>query len=203
MSDLCYTLDTPINSYNGQMTDFERKKLYTWVRTYKPNCIFEIGTAGGGGSTFYIVHGLYDNKHGKLHTCDINPLNDIKHNTKLMNHMNFQQTTSTIFLPNLVNNNIIPDFIFFDGPEEPEIALDDLKFLENHIQDGCLFAMHDWETTKRKLDGGISTKCLHIRPYIEQSKNWIKLEVLSGLEKNCEANEEMDSVGLCLYMYKK
>ena len=25
---------------------------------------------------------------------------------------------------------MIPDFLFFDGPEEPEIALDDLKTLE-------------------------------------------------------------------------
>lgn len=185
------------------MTDFERKKLYTWIRTYKPKNVLEIGTAGGGGSTFYIAHGLYDNGEGVVHTCDINPLNDIKNDTKLMNHIDFHQLKSKEFIHNTLYKGIVPDFIFFDGPEEPDIGLDDLKNLENTIQDGCLFSMHDWEFTKRKLDNGISTKSLYVRPYIEKSNNWIKIEVLSGLEINCKNNNEIDSVGLCLYRYKK
>jgi hypothetical protein len=81
--------------------------------------------------------------------------------------------------------------------------MDDIKVLEKYIEDGCLFSMHDWEYTQRKMDNGISTKSLYIRPYMEQSNKWSKIEVLSGMEKNCEGSEEIDSVGLCLYRYVK
>jgi len=84
--------------------------------------------------------------------------------------------------------------LFFDGPEDPDIAMEDIKILENYIQPECYFSMHDWELEKRKYDNGISTKAKKIRPYMENSSLWKPIEVLEGIESD-------QSVGLCLYKF--
>ena len=95
----------------------------------------------------------------------------------------------------------IPDFIFFDGPEIPELALNDFKLLEPHLKKGCFFSMHDFHTgSKRRYDNSISVKSAHIKPYLESHDEWRCLEELSGLVKNSDYDDmPFDSVGLCLY----
>jgi hypothetical protein len=103
----------------------------------------------------------------------------------------------------LISNKVLIDYIFFDGPEIPELALNDIKILEQHISAGAYFSMHDWCTEQRKHDNGISVKSLNIKPYMENSDKWTKIEELSGLQKNSDFdNYEYDSVGLCLYKYQ-
>ncbi len=100
----------------------------------------------------------------------------------------------------LTAEGVYPDFIFFDGPEIPELAVRDLEILERFIKPGTQFAMHDWHLGRRGYDGGESVKAAEVRPLIEASPRWTKLEVLEGDLKNCaESRDEFDSVGLCLY----
>jgi hypothetical protein len=103
----------------------------------------------------------------------------------------------------LINENIKPNFIMFDGPEDPEIAYNDIIFLESHIDDGTYFCMHDWDHY-RPYDKNHSTKSIKIRKYLENSDKWILIEQLHSDIKNSNFNDdEFDSVGLCLYKYKK
>jgi hypothetical protein len=95
----------------------------------------------------------------------------------------------------MLNKNIIPNFVFFDGPEEPEVALNDFKLLENSLPVGAFFSMHDWCTNVRKYDSETSTKALYLKDYINSFDNWILIEELDG--ENYEEGEE--SVGLVFY----
>jgi hypothetical protein len=110
---------------------------------------------------------------------------------------------SDVMLQNLINDNIKPNFIMFDGPENPEVAFNDIKFLETYIEDGTYFSMHDWDLY-RPYDGSQSVKSVKIREYFENSNNWELIEQLHSNIKNSDFdNKEYDSVGLCLYKFKK
>ena len=104
-------------------------------------------------------------------------------------------------IDHLIKNKYYLDFIFFDGPEIPQLALENIKTLEKYIPNGTYFCMHDWEVTERIYDKGVSVKSSLIRPYIEKSEDWKEIEVLSGLQINSDyyITQEADSVGLCLY----
>jgi hypothetical protein len=103
----------------------------------------------------------------------------------------------------LINKNIIPNFIMFDGPENPDIALKDIKFLEQYIDENTYFAMHDWDL-ERPYDNGVSTKSVKIREYMENSENWKLIEILKSDIKNSDFDDlPFDSVGLCLYKFFK
>ena len=182
-----------------EMLPYERFILYKWItEIIKPIVAVEFGT-GHGGSTYYITKAL-EQTGGFLHTCDPerSPLQEI---FNLNKNFKYYSITSDKLINILIENNINIDYLFFDGPEDPMIALTDLIKLENYIKPGCYFSMHDWEIEKRGFDGAISTKALHIRPYIENSSRWKLIHQLSGLEKNSKDNDGYDSVGLCLYQF--
>lgn len=186
-----------------EMLPYERFKLYNWIIDIKPINIIEIG-CGLGGTTYYISESIKTlNIESTIYTCDPSrsPSSSL---LKDFPFIKYYPITSNILIEDVISNNIDIDFILFDGPELPDIALDDIKILENYIKNGTYFCMHDWEFTKRGYDNGISTKSEKIRPYIEKSKKWIEIEVLSGLIKNSNYNNDIfDSVGLCLYKFKK
>lgn len=195
--------DFLISPYNGEMLPYERYRLHNWILEIKPKVVFEVGTGNGGGSTYYIANALKKLENGGLiYTCDperkINEilLSDFKNIT-------YYHKPSFEMLELLINQNIIPDFIMFDGPENPDIALKDIKFLEQYIDENTHFAMHDWDL-KRPYDNGTSTKSVKIREYMENSENWVLLEILKSNVKNSDFDDlPYDSVGLCLYKYKK
>lgn len=186
------------NKYPGsEMLPLERIKMHTWLcKIVKPkNDVLEIGT-GVGGSTYYIANALKTIKSDSIiHTCDPTraPYDELLNEFK---NIKYYKTTSTELILLLKSRNIKIDFIFFDGPEIPELALNDIKLLENFIDAGCYFAMHDWEICQRKYDNAVSQNSLYIRQYIENSNVWEKVEVLDGKDYDT-------SVGLCLYKYKK
>jgi hypothetical protein len=98
-----------------------------------------------------------------------------------------------------------PDFLFFDGPEDPDLSLKDFKFFDNIVKSGCKFSCHDWETLPRSYDGQTSIKALTLRPYLESLETWETLEYLSGLDgewPNLDPESRAESVGL-IYMVKK
>jgi len=191
------------NDFGGEMLPFERFKLYTWISELSPKVVFEIGTGDGGGSTYYISKAISDkNYNTKFYTCD-----PVRSPQKLFlekfKFVNYYKNNSSEMLKMLINDNIKPNFIMFDGPEKQDIAYEDIVFLENHIDDGTYFCMHDWDYY-RPYDNNYSTKSIKIREYIENSDNWILVEQLHSDKKNSDfTDDEFDSVGLCLYKYKK
>lgn len=188
--------------YSGEMLPYERFKLTEWITFINPKVVFEVGTGNGGGSTYFISKALKElNNGGIIHTCD--PIRRINENMIVdFDNITYYQINSTEMLENLINGNVKPDFIMFDGPENPEIAYNDIKFLENHINNDTYFSMHDWDEY-RHYDKGTSTKSIKIRNYIENSKNWGLIEQLHSNIKNSDFDDmEYDSVGLCLYKFK-
>lgn len=197
--------DFPRNDYGGEMGWFERYRLFSWICEYKPKIIFEVGTGVGGGSTYHMAYALETiNNEGVIYTCDPGDPNDIDRHidprlVEKYSNIKFFPIKSSELLTQLIENKTIPDFIFFDGPEEPEVALNDMIELEKYIKVGTMFAMHDWDHY-RPFDNGFSTKAQSIRPYMENSENWELVELLRSDIKNCpEMEGEYDSVGLCLY----
>ena len=189
--------------YNGEMLPFERFKLTNWILNIKPTIVFEVGTGNGGGSTYFIAKALKElNNDGVIYTCD--PLRCIDDNMlNEFKNINYFNICSNEMLGNLITDNIKPNFIMFDGPENPNIADDDIKTLENFIDDGTYFSMHDWDLY-RPYDGGKSTKAVKIREYFENSENWVLIEQLNSDIKNSDFDDKpYDSVGLCLYKFKK
>jgi hypothetical protein len=169
------------------MTSYERKKLHSYVKLYNPNVILECGS-GEGGSTYIFSDAIGEN--GKIYSCD--PYRSPKFNS---NKLIFRQIQSSSLIEYIKSEEIYPDFLFFDGPEDSEVALNDFKELENYVKVNTIFSMHDWCLTKRKFDNGHSIKSLKIKPYINSLSNWELIEELSGDNYN-EGNE---SVGLCIY----
>lgn len=192
-------IDFSDNSFPGEMLAYERKKLYTWILKCAPKIVLETGTGSGGGSSRFIAEALKPSG-GDLYTCDPGNGPSAALLTKYPN-IHYFKVRSTDFLRWVVHEEIVPQFVFFDGDEDPQLALDDIKIVESIVQPGAMFAMHDWETVPRLFDGGTSTKAARVRPYIEQSKSWQKVEVLSGLSKNADEYPGPDSVGLCLYRF--
>jgi predicted O-methyltransferase YrrM len=160
----------------GQLYPAERRLLFDTVVARRPNIVFEVGTWKGGGSTLAIASGLTRNNAGYLHTCEPDSqLFEIarqlfaKHPTGMRVILN--NVTSETAIRQLLNLKIVPDMLFFDGPELPDVAINDLMALEPVLCHGSLFAMHDWLNTDSK-------KCDLIKPYIESSKKWQIVELL-------------------------
>jgi hypothetical protein len=191
---------------SGQMLALERQKLFEWVYTSEPALVIETGGGSeGGGSTFCIAEALRKLKEeGKCKksifcTCDVN--NYASRNFYLSHpdykeFMEFFTGTSENFISQLLAKNLVPDFIFFDGPEDPTINIRDFLELDCVVESGCKFAMHDWETVPRIFDGGLSIKAEKVRPYLENLETWTIEEQLSGLEGQWPNENEPQSVGL-------
>lgn len=187
----------PFNEFGGEMLPFERACLFTWVKACKPRSALEVGTGTGGGGTYYIANAMLT---GALFTCDpvrkpSNKFLEMHHNVrfspiKSCELIQKMKNLEYLYIGLGVDEHI--DFIFFDGPEDPQVALDDIQELETFIQPGTKFSMHDWCTEERVYDKGISTKAKLIRPYMEQSDKWKLIEVLDN---------SAASVGLCLYEF--
>lgn len=178
-----------------EMLPYERYKLYTWVsEVIKPRNVIDVG-CGIGGATYYISKGMQKCKSsGKVYSCDPGrgPSDQF-----LMEHLNvdYRPVYSNELIEKLISDNVKIDYIFFDGPEDPDVAMRDISILESYIEPGCYFSMHDWEIVPRKYDGQTSTKSLKIRKYIENNPSiWEPVEILDGV---CS----YDSVGFCLYKF--
>lgn len=171
----------------GEMTVYEREKLYNYIVKYNPSTVLECGS-GVGASTYVIVNALSNNS--SIYSCD--PSRSPNFTSE---KLNFYSLPSNLLILYLIDNEISPDFIFFDGPEDPKVALDDFIVLDKFVNIGTIFSMHDWCLTTRKLDNGLSTKAALLKPYIQSSNNWELIEEAFG--EDYKVGEE--SVGLCFY----
>lgn len=180
------------NKYFGEMLPEERKLLFHWVLSYKPKNILEIGTGDGGGGCYYMASALKKiNNSGYIYTCDPERCPNENFFIEFSNVF-FHKMISHDLIRKIIDDKIDVDFIFFDGPEDPQIAHDDILKLEQIIKPGTKFVMHDWELSKRIADGMISIKSKYIRPYMENSNKWKLLY---------QTENSIESVGLCLYEF--
>jgi len=185
----------------GEMLPYERYKLHNWILDIKPIGILEVGS-GLGGSTGCMAEAIQKlGIKSSIYTCDPKCRPD---NAFLGQYpfVEYQCMRSDVFIQDIIERNLEIDFVFFDGPDISDIALNDIQVLEKYITSGTYFCMHDWEFVKRGFDNSIAVKAQKIRPYIEQSEKWDEVEILSGLFKNDNYNKDIfDSVGLCLYKF--
>ena len=198
--------DFKVLKFGLEMLPYERYKLYSYINTFKPKNVLEVGT-GTGSSTYLIAHALkLNDTEATLYTCD--PERHPAHVMREYDNIKFFKVVSNVLIKQLITDNVNIDYIFFDGPEDPNVALEDLKILETHIKPGCLFSMHDWDLNTRLYDNARSIKSSKVRPYIESSPLWEYVEVLSGTVLNSaflvtnNNGNICDSVGLCLYRFK-
>lgn len=181
--------------YPGEMLPLERMTLYNAVRDNKARIILEIG-CGEGASTYYMAEGQNSKWGGEIHTCDPTRSPTQKF-LETYSNVFYIPRNGCVLIDCLIKENIIPDFVFFDGPEDPQVALDDFKTLDPYLLPGTVFAMHDWCTGPRGYDGAVSTKADLIKPYISGLNTWQWLDELYGDRYNVA--EEYDSVGLAFY----
>ena len=187
----------------AEMLPLERKALYDCVVSNKPKVILEVGTGCGGGATYFMSRALKDNNIDcAIYTCD--PMRGPDQTfLGMFPFVDYRADYSTNLINELIEKDIIPDFLLFDGPEDPTVALNDLKALEPVIKEGTILCIHDYELDMRGYDKAYSTKSKLIRPYLESSDSWEEVLVYSGTTKNSDYNDdEFDSVGFAILKYK-
>ncbi len=160
----------------GQLLPDERAFLYNAVIERKPSIVLEVGTWKGGGSTLQIASALASNNKGVLYTCEVDPalyteaVNNYS-SSRFRDYVKFHNKPSTILIESMIKNNNIPDFVFFDGPEDSDLNINDFKLLDQYLPSGSYFCMHDWDLGHRH-DGISSSKATLLRPYLEQLTTW-------------------------------
>ena len=142
----------------------ERRMFYTALRERRPRLCVEIGTATGGGSTFFTALALKENGLGMLHTYEVDArLHDearafyAARLPKLAPHVTFHLADYRSFAePAPI------DCLMLDGPEDAQATADQLAFFEPSLASGAMVFVHDWHTEKARL----------VRPRIEQSDRY-------------------------------
>ncbi len=163
----------------GQLWPAERSFLHMAIRRYRPTVCLEVGTWKGGGSTWQIVTALEANRRGRLWTCEPDHehfaaakavYTDRKSN-RFGRLVELHNCTGAALIAKLKANNKIPDFVIFDGPEDPQINFDDFQSLHGWVKPGCVFICHDWDLGMRS-DGQSSVKAKLLRPHLESHQGW-------------------------------
>lgn len=175
----------------GQMTSQEREFLYRaafdHLSSVSSGTVLEVGTWKGGGSTLQISTAIMDaaalGKSHELHTCEVDTQLHAEavgayRSTPLFKYITFHNKPSTALITELISSGKVPQFVFFDGPEDPDLNLSDFLLLDKHLQVGARFCMHDWDLDVR-IDGLISVKAQLLRPFLEGSSSWRQIGSLS------------------------
>lgn len=149
----------------GQLWQCERELLADAVIRRRPKLVLEVGTWKGGGSTFQIVSSLMRLGSGGLVTCEPDPAFYAEASAFYSRHpyddycvvMNCRSDEA---IGRILAGAGKPDLFFFDGPEDPQVALDDFMRLDAVSAPGTVFMMHDWLTPD-------SHKADLLRPYFQ------------------------------------
>lgn len=159
---------------NGQLMPQERTMLYEAVIEAKPSVVLEVGTWKGGGSTWQIVEALKKNAKGILYTCETE--GEFFNEAKALYYENpfikMHLMKSSDLISYMMEELIIPDFIFFDGPEDETTAVEDFLAIDPIVKKGTIFMMHDFDPP--------SIKAKHMRPLLENLYSWQILCVLTA-----------------------
>jgi predicted O-methyltransferase YrrM len=165
------TPDFERDRFEGQMNPPEREALYNLILQTKPNLVCEVGTARGGGSTYFISSALRNNEKGILHTCENNPefydyarslYGGCQDMLGLDQYINFHFGDSEeIFTPLLRKINK-PEIVFLDGGASSIKMVYDFTLFRPYMPVGSLLACHDW----------VNGKSCYLRPVIQNDCDW-------------------------------
>lgn len=164
----------------GQLYPEERTALHNAVLEHKPQLCLEIGTWKGAGSTLQIVAALAQNQMGHLHSCDPDP--DMFNTASafyaspqgeaFLPYLSLYNQKSSELIAEIKKSKAKLDFVFADGPEDPDIALNDFKAIEPLMNVGGLFVAHDW------LHEG-SIKVSKLKKHMLSVSNWTLVNLLA------------------------
>jgi predicted O-methyltransferase YrrM len=138
-----------IDPMHGQIEAVEAHALYAHIRGSRPAVVIEIGTATGGGTTYWIASALDKNEHGMLHTIEIHRgkyhwataryRQEMPH---LLRRICFHLGNSVELLPHIAAGRHV-DFAMIDGGSG-DVPVQEIKALEDRILPGSSIAVHDW-----------------------------------------------------------
>lgn len=164
----------------GQLLQAERTALHNTVLEHKPKVCLEIGTWKGAGSTLQIVAALAANGSGHLHSCD--PDTDMFNTAsafynspqgeQFLPYLSLYNQKSHELIAEIKKSKLKLDFVFADGPEDPDVALDDFKSIQPIMNAGSIFAAHDW------LHEG-SVKVSKLKKHMLNDSGWSLINLLS------------------------
>jgi predicted O-methyltransferase YrrM len=170
----------------GQLWPNERAYLERLVKSVVPTIVLEVGCGCGAGSTYSIAKGLRANRNGELFTCDLDQkrLAQAKKLFEPWPFVKIRDCRSDVLVSWLFDTNRYPQIIFFDGPENPDVALNDLKKMQGRLRYGTHFLMHDWNPEH-------STKAIKVRKHVEEHPHWKPIKILT----------QPDSLGMAHYQF--
>lgn len=162
----------------GQMYREERRALYEAIMERKPRLCFEIGTASGGGSTFFIASAIKVLGAGKLISLESVKVvheqarrrysTDLKH---LAPHVELLHGSSPrAFLPQILESGSTVECLFLDGSDNAEEAVAQYRFFRQFAGPDTILMAHDWNDVKMSL----------LRPIIEEDRSWRLLKALDA-----------------------
>lgn len=172
----------------GQLLQVEREFLHEAVLRARPRLVLEVGTWKGGGSTYYIASALgklrLDGHECQFHTCETDPdrhreASSIYAGPPWNAFVHCHNVPSSDLIASLISQGAIPDWVFFDGPENEDVNHNDFLTLDKHMRSGSHFSAHDWETGPR-IDGLTSKKAIKLRPHLEARSDWEILATLAA-----------------------
>jgi predicted O-methyltransferase YrrM len=143
------------DSQEGQLCSMERYALYSLIQKEDPDVVFEVGTWKGGGSTYFIASALHENKHGILHTCEINKEfydhatnlydNELK---ELKPYVCFHFGDSLEVYPDILRKSGMIDILFLDGKEDSDQTVREYCMFRPYMRNGAYMVCHDWKEYK-------------------------------------------------------
>jgi len=155
--------------YEGQMMPEERRALYNIILEKKPECVFEIGTWKGGGSTYFIAHALKKNRKGTLYTIEadrefFDHARNLyeTHLKSLKPYIRFHLGKSDSVYPAILENVARVDLLFLDGAENAEQTIKEFHLFMPKLAARSVVACHDWKIHKMEK----------LRPLLESDPQW-------------------------------
>lgn len=160
----------------GQLWFADRKLIYNRILKHKPECVFEVGTWLGGGSTLIIASALAKNGFGKLHTIEADHQiyqEAVENYSRYLQHLKpfveLHYGVSTDVYPAVLEGVKAVNFLFMDGSNDPQQTTDEYNMFKPFLKKGSILVAHDWD----------DEKMMALKPLISSSSDWSIEEVLT------------------------
>jgi predicted O-methyltransferase YrrM len=164
--------------FEGQMNPSERKLLYEVTLELKPEIAVEVGTARGGGSTYYISTAMANNGLGILHSIEMNRelydyavhLYDEQFKDQRP-YVNLHFGNSQPMLLELLKELPKVDLLFLDGGADSVMMVYDFALMRPLVRIGGIVACHDWDNGKSQ----------YLQPILNNEHDYVKVGENLGL----------------------
>lgn len=174
-------------------TSYEEKMiLYEEIKKIKPNVVVETGTHRGL-TTLYMLHALWENGKGHLHTADPfewGAAGNFRKFPELERHVTYYQKPGK----DLVVEGI--DFMFIDGFHEKHFVLEEIDALFPYLNPGAVVYFHDTNGSNIYCDvpGAIDERGLKVE-YLKTQNGMAKYVHKKTVGVDAEANTHKAVVG--------